>query len=61
MPDQEIIFSLNGIPLEKTHTEIFANSTHGFFAAASFMTFQHVGFVVSFQNQAKGVYFCENF
>lgn len=37
----EIIFYLNGEPLQCTHTKIFESAKTGFFAAASFISFQH--------------------
>lgn len=40
--NQQIIFSLNGIPLKQPHTQVFKQvNSGGFFAAASFMSFQH--------------------
>lgn len=42
----EVIFSLNGVPLKKPNTSFLTNrrSSEGVFAAASFMSFQHCRF-----------------
>lgn len=35
-------FYLNGVPLTRPHTAVFYNVRQGFFAAASFMSYQQV-------------------
>jgi len=41
--NQEIVFSVNGVSL-KPFKQVFQNAKNGFFAAASFMSFQHCEF-----------------
>ncbi|GAB6020756.1 RING finger and SPRY domain-containing protein 1 [Chamberlinius hualienensis] len=41
---KQILFYLNGDPLSQVYTDVFNNATTGFFAAASFMSFQQCEF-----------------
>lgn len=41
---RKVIFYLNGVPLQQPHTQVFQNARSGFFAAASFMSFQQCQF-----------------
>ncbi|KAL1242437.1 RING finger and SPRY domain-containing protein 1 [Trichinella spiralis] len=44
MDSQNIVFYLNGKPISTPHCEVFAHAKMGFFAAASFMSFQQCRF-----------------